>query len=348
MRLDEIMSLRATVGAGLLVTATDRCPLHCAHCSSASTLRGRDLDTERLLTFLRGCGTADRPEVVLFTGGEPLLRPDLIGAATEILHAIGAKVAVLTGAFFLRGNRIPAPIRELIPRLDQVSVSLDVFHEREVARARVFDLLRLLLELGVATSLHVVGDDPYLAEATDAVTAEFGPAVPMLVSEVRAVGRAKQWLTAREPDAPGIAPCAMAAWPVITADGVITACCNQDVVDGRARPRHLVLGSVQANTWPVIRDRLSRQPLLRVIRAVGPDYLAGSCGDTSGSDTCARCQRFGASTEAGRLAARIGAGPVGELLELTAIQRQTSAGAVGFVRRYGSQKYAALVGGDST
>jgi pyruvate-formate lyase-activating enzyme len=356
MHLAEMMSLRQTICAGALVTVTERCPLHCAHCSSAATAQGRQLGADALLGLLKTFTPDCRPEILMLTGGEPLMRPDLVVAAAETARAAGTRTAVLSGAFFARREPLPTAIRRVARAVDHFSLSLDVFHEREVPRDNVFAALRALLDIGVATSLHLVGKgggDPYLAEVTEQVTGAFGDDVPMLVSEIRPVGRAAAWIRSpgdpadpAAPDGASVEPCAMAAWPVITADGVVSACCNQDVVDGRKRPDHLILGELGSTTWPALRERARQLPLLRMIRTVGPAHIAeraNAPGCATGG-YCGTCHQLGASPPAVAWAERTGRGAVGEVLQDLAIAAANDGGPVALLRRHGSSRYAHLVG----
>ncbi len=349
MRLAEMMALRQTICAGALVTLTQRCPLHCAHCSATATPRGAQLDADGLLGLLATFTAECRPEVMLLTGGEPLTRPELVIQAARTARAAGTRTAVLSGAFFARREPDSPLLRRIARAVDHFSLSLDVFHEREVPRPNVFAALRALLRLGVATSLHLVGDDGYLAEVTGEITDLFGADVPMLVSQVRPVGRAAAWLRSAVPNGNGddngdgaVEPCAMAAWPVIAVDGAITACCNQDVVDGRARPEHLVLGELGTTTWAQVCERARRGPLLRMIRTVGPAHVAARAGCAVG-DYCTTCHRLGAAPDAVAWARRVGGGVVGELLQNLAIRRAEDNGAVALVRRHGGGDYAHLI-----
>ncbi|WP_439657419.1 radical SAM protein [Lentzea sp. HUAS TT2] len=347
MRLAEIMTLRQDVCAGVLVTLTERCPLHCAHCSFSAGLRGRHLDADALLRFVGTCTPQRRPDLLMLTGGEPLLRPALVEATARAARASGTRTAVLTGAFFARGGEMPGPIRRAAQAVDHLSLSIDVFHEREVAREDVFGVLRLLLRDGIATSLHVTGagaDDPYLAEVTAQVHAEFGADVPMLVSGVQPIGRAASWASATPVEGDGAAPCATAAWPVIAVDGAILACCNQDVVDARARPDHLVLGDITTTSWPEVHEQ-AQAPVLRMIRTVGPVHITNRANSPARTGYCGTCHHLADVPGALDWAERTGSGPVGELLQAAAIRR--SGGPEALLRRHGISRYAHLVGGDS-
>jgi len=350
--LAELLSLRPVPGAGLLLTLTRRCPLRCAHCSTASTMTSEEPDAETLTRFVASFTAEDRPEVMMLTGGEPLLLPDLVVALVAMARRAGTRSALLTGGFFARQSRVAPRILDAIRAVDHFSISVDAFHEREIPRADVFRILRQVLDDGVPASLHAVGsgpDDPYLADLTAAVRLAFGTCVPMLVNTVRSVGRAAAWAAARpaDPAPERVLPCAMAAWPVAAFDGTIVACCNQDAVDLRPAPEHLRLGHIADDDWATIRRRALSSPVLRMIRAAGPAYLLSHHGAPNTAvdhGYCGGCRRLSDHPEVIDAAGRIASGVVGHLLDHQAVRLQTDAGPVSFMRRHGCVPYAHLVG----
>ncbi|MET8945802.1 radical SAM protein [Streptomyces sp. NPDC004542] len=349
MRLAELMSLRQTIGAGLLVTVTERCPLSCAHCSTAATIRGRDLDGAELLRFLGTFAPGCRPEVLMLTGGEPLLRPDLVAAVVRSARDSGTRTAVLSGGFFAVGAPLPPAVRRVARAVDHFSLSLDAYHERHVPRGDVFSALDALLGTGVAVSLHILGDgpdDPYPDEVCAQVLSRFGTDVPMLVGQVRRLGRAggpnPRPPTPAGPDPWAAAPCDMAAWPVVTVDGTVTACCNQDVADRRVRPGHLTLGNVRTTTWRTVHEQAHTRPLLRMIRTVGPVHIATRTG-VAPDGYCGTCHRLGDADTARRWARRSGGGPAGELLQAAAQRAGETGGPAALVARHGQARHAHLV-----
>ncbi|MEU9272129.1 radical SAM protein [Streptomyces sp. NPDC048251] len=349
MRLAELMALRQRIVAGALVSLTERCPLSCAHCSTAATRRGRDLDSAALLGFLRTFTPADRPDVLMLTGGEPLLRPGLVIEAAVAARARGTRTAVLSGAFFADGGSLPPTVCEVARAVDHFSLSLDAFHERQVPRRNVFDVLDALLGTGVAVSLHLLADgpaDPYPDEVGAQVRRRFGTDVPMLVGQVRPVGRGGTLRPLPRPPAGpdpwAAAPCDMAAWPVVTTDGTVTACCNQDVADRRVRPGHLGLGDIRTTTWQTVRERAQASPMLRMIRTVGPVHIATRAGLPAGG-YCATCHRLDGSDAARDWTDRAGTGPAGELLQSAAVHRGETGGPAALVARHGPARHAHLV-----
>lgn len=357
MELAELVARRPVPGAGLLVTLTRRCPLRCAHCSTTSGPEARERpDPGGLRRFVGSFTPADRPDVMMLTGGEPMLLPRLVADLGAAARAVGTRTAVLSGMFFAARPRAgasravpPALLRALRP-VDHFSASLDAHHEREVPRSAVFRALREIRETGPAVSLHLSGegpDDPYLADLTRDIDREFDGTVPVLVNEVRAVGRAATW-SAPSRLGPGPErglPCAMAAWPVVAFDGAVLACCNQRVVDRRPVPEHLLLGHVDRDDWGTVRARSLASPLLRLIRTAGPLHVRERYGADAvrAESPCTVCARLG---EQPRVAerARVDAGGVaGALLDVTVARDRSARGAVELVRQYGCAAYASSV-----
>jgi hypothetical protein len=305
MHLLEILAVRQQPAAGIYLGLTRRCPLSCAHCSTQSTLGSEEHDADLFLHFVDTFTADDHPEVLVLSGGEPLLRPRLVRDLTRAAHAVGTRVALISGMFFARQPSLPPAIDEAIGELDHVIASLDVFHEQEVARGDVFRTLHVLLDRGQEVSLQIVGTGPrdlYLLDVTSAVRREFDDRVPVLVGSVGAVGRALEWVTRPQPLAPADvepAPCGKATWPVVAYDGTVVACCNQDVVDGDVPP-HLRLGHVREDGWPTVRARSLETPMLRALRVFGPQYLMDRFGRGACDGYCDTCLRL--SDDAGAAA----------------------------------------------
>ncbi|MGZ4482370.1 MAG: radical SAM protein [Gaiellales bacterium] len=347
MHLVEALALRTVPGAGVFLSITRRCPLHCAHCSTGSTMRSEQLPAEALRRLVNSFTMDDHPRVVSMTGGEPLLRPALVRELADRAHATGCTVDLLSGMFFAREGRIPPAIRRAIDTLDHFSASLDAFHEREVSRTAMLSVLRELVGEGADVSVQLTGlaaDDPYLPAAIDDIRETLDDRVPIWVTSLVRVGRAADWMPESEPPEPDVsaAPCPMAAWPVVAFDGTVTACCNQTVVDGAAAP-HLRLGHIGADGWPELRGRLERSSLLRAIRTFGPQHVAAHEGSGACSGYCETCLTL--SGQPGRRA-RVEAlmeRPASRLIEDHVAGLQRRGGAVGAARSLALPQFAPLV-----
>ncbi|MFC4119991.1 radical SAM/SPASM domain-containing protein [Nonomuraea zeae] len=350
MHLVEIINLRPRPGAAVFLGLTRRCPLLCRHCSTDSLMNSEQHDAGLFTRFADTFTADEHPELVLMTGGEPLLRPGLVTAIAERARRAGARTALISGMFFAREDRVPDRIARAIASVDHFVASLDVFHEEQVSRGAVFAVLGRLVEAGMDVSVQAVGlddEDPYLEDLTRDVRETFGGRVPMLVAHVGSAGRAAEWLTTAAAGVhtlalPAALPCDMAGWPTIAYDGTVLACCNQDVIDRRG-PEHLRLGHIGEDGWPEIRRRLTGAPLLRVIRTLGPQPLAQRAGEPVDGGLCGTCLRFSDQPEVARQASELTAGETFGAMEEMVERLHLQAGPTAFARRYGSRRYADLV-----
>jgi pyruvate-formate lyase-activating enzyme len=349
VHLIELIGRRHVAAAGIFAALTRRCPLGCRHCSTNSGNDSEEHDGAIFLRFARSFTVGCHPEYLLLTGGEPLLRPRLVSALARSAAAAGTRTYLLTGMFFARTGRIPDPVFRAIRAVDHLAVSIDGFHQEFVPRDQVFRAMHLMAAEGVDLSVQITGrsdDDPELADNVAAVRTEFGDRVPVLAGLIRPHGRARLLPgpeSGREASTDLGGPCAFAAWPVIGPDGSITACCNQAVVDGGARPGHLELGHAGRDDWPAVRDRCLTAPLLKAVRVLGPHVTARLAGTDAAGDYCQACWRLSESPEAGQWAAAAAGRSVIALMEPRVAASGSVQGPAGFVRRQGSARFADLV-----
>jgi organic radical activating enzyme len=359
MHIADMLIRRPIPAAGVFLALTRRCPLTCAHCSTNSMLDSEEREASIFSDFAATFTAEDHPEFVWLTGGEPLLRPDLVHQVTASAHAVGAQVALITGLYFARPDgRIPHRLLDAMLSVDHVVASQDVFHEMQVPRAAAFATMGTLLAAGQDISFQVVGrgaDDPYLKDVTDDIRRTFGNRVPALVAPLGAVGRARSLLpkrpaahTAYRDQQAEPSPCTVAAWPVVGFSGNVVACCQQNVVDGPA-PAHLRLGTAPRQTWPQVAAAARYRPVLRVLRTHGPEVLASLSGLPPGSDYCGTCATLSSTrtstvmSAVDKTATSMTEGPTFGAVESEVVRLQLAGGAEGFARRYGIPRYAEML-----
>ncbi len=313
-------------------------------------MSSEQMPEDLLLRFVESFVAPTAPLYLAMSGGEAMLRPRLVRDLADRARDAGTRSMALSGLFFAGSGRIPKLIRRAIGALDHFSVSIDAFHELEVPRAGVINVLQTLLADGVDVSVHICGrdaEDPYLEDITAQLRDELSDAVPMFVNSLAPFGRAKDWM-ARE-GARGRAridanPCASAAWPLVAFDGSVVACGNDDVTAGQI-PAHLLLGHLSRDSWDDIRARCVSSPMLRGIRLFGPEYLASRFGDgaTSCDGYCATCMTLSAGPGRAPEVSAVMARESTRSMERTVADWQQAAGAVSFAQRHGIPRYAELV-----
>ena len=293
MHLENLIAKRHVVAAGVYLTITQKCPLSCSHCSTQSTMTSPgDIDESLIYQFVSSFSEGAAPEFLLLTGGEPLLRPDLVKALSK--EALRNQVAtqVISGMYFasMRSDRIYDALKDV----SHVTASIDEYHEREIPRAAVFRALDRIRAMGIDVSIQVCTPDfdgLYLKSIIADVRAHFNDTVPMLVVGLNAVGRGGE-LTPIANAIPRLrrlmSPCAMATWPVIASNGAIFGCCSQSVVDSD-NAGHLHLGNIATTTWPQVQSRIKELSHLKVIRTYGPLKLAELLGVPLCDGYCSTC-----------------------------------------------------------
>jgi pyrroloquinoline quinone biosynthesis protein E len=143
---------------GLLAELTHRCPLRCPYCSNPTALSSEELDTTEWIGALQEAAALGVIHV-FFSGGEPLLRPDLHGLVTAA-HDAGLYTNLITSAFGLDHERARR-LRDC--GLDSVQISFQS-DEGELADAiagtqahrRKLEAAAAVVALGLPLTVNVV------------------------------------------------------------------------------------------------------------------------------------------------------------------------------------------------
>ena len=138
---------------------TARCNLACAHCYIDSDGRGSpgDLDTAEGMTLIDQIAAVGRPILVL-SGGEPLLRPDIFdlagyAAGRGLRVAMGTSGVLVTDA--VAGRVRDAGIRKVAVSLDSTDPGVhDAFRGVSGAWERAVGGIRALRRAGVPVQIH--------------------------------------------------------------------------------------------------------------------------------------------------------------------------------------------------
>jgi pyruvate-formate lyase-activating enzyme len=357
MHLSDILQLRTIPASAVFIALTRRCPLRCAHCSTESLMTSEQARGDVFTRFVGSFTSANRPDLVLMTGGEPLLRPRLVEQLARTCRTVGTSSYVISGMFFARQPTISPRIMSAIDAVDHFAASVDSFHEEEVPRDAVFRTLDRVLARGKDVSIQVVGighRDPYVRDVVSDIRDYFDDKVPVFVGRVAPDGRARDWVATKLPRDPvtdgsnddlAPLPCSFATWPVVAFDGTVFACCNQDVVDHRGG-EHLRLGHTLKHDWAELKSRYLHSSLLRGIRLVGPVHIARHSTRFPAAEcdgycsTCAKLSAYWDDAEAE-------VSPLADVLhpefEAAVTMMQRDRGAVGFASLHGVPEFADLV-----
>ncbi len=111
--------------ASVFVRVTDACNLRCTQCytDSFGALKSKtdEFTTEELRALLREIKDL-HGNTVNFSGGEPLLRPDMLELIEYAVHELGLKVRLASNGTLLLGEGV---VQRLVPALHEIQVSFD-------------------------------------------------------------------------------------------------------------------------------------------------------------------------------------------------------------------------------
>lgn len=118
----------------VMVAVTCRCQCDCAHCSASGlTDNGAELSAEEIKDIIADAGYIGSPKVG-FTGGEPLLRPDM-AELTAYASSLGLSVSIDTNGLFLDEKKA---LELKAAGISNINVSLDSADARRHDRLRNF------------------------------------------------------------------------------------------------------------------------------------------------------------------------------------------------------------------
>lgn len=112
---------------------THRCNLHCTHCaaSAVSVSEKEYLSTEQWKTVIDNV-LAVKPELVVLTGGEPMVRNDFFELLRYIVSRYSGKLELMTNGLLINSDNID----EIVKSFGAISLSIDGYDEETCAAIR--------------------------------------------------------------------------------------------------------------------------------------------------------------------------------------------------------------------
>ncbi len=277
--------------SGVVIDLTLRCPLTCDHCTvSSSPERTEEFPLEQLTALIDDLGADPGVELVVFSGGEPFLKPDRLHALVEAATCNALKVEIVTSGYWARSPARACSVLEGLPPVNHISLSADKYHLPFVPLEWVRNAAEAALSLGIGVGVFVVlenGEDDFLDRLRDAMGNALLADIELLVESVHLAGRAArtpaiaeavEWVSFDELPA---LTCEMPATPVIRSDGRVLTCCGDIMSDPENWPS-LTYGNLKQETISDLLDRADRNPLTHALRVLGPRKLGEIANERAG------------------------------------------------------------------
>jgi len=133
----------------ILLSITEGCRVGCAHCGFRGSTRERKTASEDIVDWV---GQACRYGVplLIFTGGEPFERFDVLSVAVAEANAKGVPSAVFTSSYWAAS--LPEAKRQLgeLKGLNHIYLSSDIYHQRRVPYGYVYNAIDAAISLGIS------------------------------------------------------------------------------------------------------------------------------------------------------------------------------------------------------
>lgn len=258
---------------GLAVMVTRRCNMTCGHCSVESSPRAGDTEpTEQELTKLIHDAAAAGIPFVNFTGGEPMLREDIVLRMIRLATRLGVAATMTTNGFWgksaARARKTVSELRKA--GLSLLTVSYDRYHAEYLGPQAVKNIEAAAAPARLPMNINItcLADSPELGE----YEREFRnlKSARLRFYDIQPLGRARN-LQPAELHARLEGFCSASGVPAITEDGRMTACNGPSYFDKVESP--LVIGDLKETSLADLLKMHSQDNVLQTIRTLGPGAL---------------------------------------------------------------------------
>lgn len=238
LSMAEVGQIHSTPGKAALLFITDRCPVGCTHCSVDSRPDSPKITDFALFERVVAALCRAEPTMIGVSGGEPFVERRGLAHAAERVTEVGKDLVVYTSGVWAGDPEPPSWIRRVIELSASVFLSTDAFHQDRMASDRFSNAARAVAGQGVPLAVQVLDMDRMVDQATRLLEAALGRgwrdyAAIRLIPPLP-YGRAHGLFDPR-PHKRGseFGRCHIAAIPVARYNGVVTVCCNENVIMGQ-------------------------------------------------------------------------------------------------------------------
>ena len=253
----------------------------CAHCSVESSSRIRNQPSEEMLEGVVTQAAAAGVRAMLFTGGEPMLREELVTRLVRLATRSGLGTAITTNGFWGKSASSALSTLKRLRKagLSFFTLSYDRYHAEFQGPQPGLNIMKAAESLKVSMNLNVtrVADDKEMGALLEPFASSSYP--KLRVYDVQPVGRARE-LDKKTLRQGTHGRCQAAEVPSVTDDGRLIACNGPSYF----QPAHSPLNVGSLNETP-LADLLARHrddPILQTVRTFGPERLRSELSQIPG------------------------------------------------------------------
>jgi organic radical activating enzyme len=260
---------------GMYLTA--RCPVGCAHCSVDSRVDSPTVsDYDLLGKIVHELSRREKLRSVGISGGEPFVERRGLVMAVDEISAGGKGIALFTSGVWAQRREIPAWIRSTLRKVSCVFLSTDSYHAANVQNKVFVRAVQTIVEEGVWLIVQVLRTDADAAARLleDALGSDWQTCAEISLISPLPYGRgASLFVLGDSWPAKAFGRCSLSVSPLVRYDGMVAACCNEEVIMGKGSER-LRRSCASVEEIVTALDEYVSDPLLRGLHAVGAGPIA--------------------------------------------------------------------------
>lgn len=265
---DPVVRLRTV---GLVLTL--QCNFQCSHCITESTWSQTETiqleDAHALIDEI-----ACESECICFTGGECLLRKELLIDCMKYAHKKGLNVTMVTNGFWAVDDTVTRnTLKELSEAgLSGLCISFDRFHTPYVSKENSFRIAHLSKEFNLKHVIRIctTKDDAFLENI---INENKDTGIRFQIVKTLRLGRAMylpvnsfEWIE-NYPEG----CCTTVLSPIVLPSGLVQACCGPGIHFNKLNP--LNLGDWKEEKLRTILRRSRTSPFVMALHNFGPDGI---------------------------------------------------------------------------
>jgi hypothetical protein len=296
----DILQVRRTLEASVLLFLTDRCPVGCAHCSVDSRPSSpRITDFQLFAEIVDELCASPLISMVGISGGEPFVERQALALATQRLTDCGKRVVIYTSGFWATTPSPPPWTDAILECACCIYLSTDAYHDVRTGSRRFVNAAQVIAGHEVPIIVQVIDQDGMVERAQDLLAVSFGDSWQNYAEIVPTFGLpygrgAEIYAWKQRVPGEAIGACDIVGSPVIRYDGRVTACCNESVLMG-AGPQALRRDCTSGLEVSQAVAEFRNDPFCRALSTVGvgaltarrPDLL--DLADKQFTNICAAC-----------------------------------------------------------
>jgi hypothetical protein len=272
----------------VLIVLTEACHVGCQHCGYRGSPRDREMTVDDVTGWVDQILNYGVPEII-FTGGEPFERLDLLESGVARTRHWNARSSVFTSSFWATSFNEARGVMNRLPGLTTLYLSTDVYHQAQVPLQHVRNAIDAGIDVGVKNiSLNITYAREEDRQLIASQYSDYGERINIYADRVIPLPdpQTSIRLLRGQDSLRRFAPHAYAVrcWlgtPLINPNGDLAAC-HIGKAGSRCDLRDLpyFLGNLREQTFGGIMDRSEARADYQYLRTHGPRGVAQMAADT--------------------------------------------------------------------